>query len=276
MIVWFCFISICMICFFCCEIICLHKRLPFRPSSLIDRFSTIISNSIANILYYTLLLSDFGKLIIDVALVLRERFFAFIPKDIILQAYHNSKNALRHMFTSPIRGVLNGANHAFRVVNNPIVTGLVFMLFVLVMPVLLDLFLITFNLNSVSDFNFMLAQSLYDIGKDFGMLFTFVFDIKAFVVRIAQSIFYYLPITLIQMRVVKVYESFWHICTYPWIGFLVGLCSLIGGNADLCTNTILINQQHDITIGFNILFVLFVYFSLWVCISVKWIYNRLK
>ncbi len=203
----------------------------WRPSQCIAYVARGATRGLYHLYYVLCLLADVFGFVRKFVLWVRDTFFRFIPREVLLAALADLGAAFRAVLRIP-RGALDGIWDAVKDAEIPMLSVSLIGFAGIAWPVAQELIGLAVGWPSLrpSLWCWAAADWLYAVFWEVGHAIYYLTDIKELVVRVLSSLFGWLPVEQVRAAASHVYSQLWALAQAPLKGAWDGLCSVIGGS----------------------------------------------
>jgi hypothetical protein len=198
-----------------------------RPSAVLSNLAWARTQANYYGAYLLMRMTNIGYLLKKLALLVRDLFFRFVPRAIILRAYRDlgaSLGACARVYEGIGEGMAAGLVH----VRHPAAVALLSVVAVAALPVAVDLVLLTAGVPwRVSVLSTRAADVLYAVGYDVLDTLLSCVELGRLVATLLAPIFGWLRIEEVREVAREVYAGLASMATAPFRGAVAGLCATI-------------------------------------------------
>jgi hypothetical protein len=202
------------------EVACLVAETAYRPSTVIVLLTQKARQGLDHLGYLVVLVFDVFGVIKRLALWIRDRFFGWIPKEKIEQAWRDLTQSLRETWRIPL-GLLEGAYRSIMDAVYPIVTSLFFLLNIIFGPPVVETLMRVSGVDAYwypSSIVMRLGLTLHSAGVWFIQLF----DIFQTIINVFTWLFGYFPKEIFIQSLSDYYNQTWIAIQAPILGIKEG------------------------------------------------------
>ncbi len=213
---------------FILELALLMGDVAWRPSTVL----LVVTGKTRQGLYHVFLglcmLADVFGFVRRFALLMRDLFFQWIPRDKLLQALRDLGAAFGSIWRVPM-GALDGIWDGISDARSPLIAAVLVGVAVLVTPVALELLADTLGWDSLRQtlwYN-TVATWVYAPFWELGHALEYFGNVRELVVRILSLLFGWVPLAKLRATTTLVYHSLWSAVSSPAAGLRDGFCSVV-------------------------------------------------
>lgn len=212
------------------EIALLSNNIVYRPSWAIAKTGTGLRWSWFQMYYWLFLITDVGRFIKRFALFVRDVFFHFIPREVIVKAVDDLWKSLGVLVRSPY-GMVEGFLAGLKEVRVPCLSASLVVIFNLftfvVVPVITEvvLFVSGYETRPTTILR-SAAAAIYEHAKDTTFGLRYLWDWKDAVVAFVSRFCAWIAPEIIKNATSTLYKEAGNLVTSPARGALAGLCML--------------------------------------------------
>jgi len=209
------------------EVALLLKGVTVRPSTVLAAFAGHARSLLGRVVYVLGLVTDLARFIKEALLLLRDLFFRFVPREIILQAWRDLGAAFGALARVPL-GAWDGFTRALGAVSMPWLTVILAVLATAVAPVVAELVAMSLGWDALrlTGFTHTAAAWLFAVGQEVGYALHYFVDLRDLAVRVVSFLFGWLPVKTLRQATNAVYDGLWAVVTAPVLGFGKGVSLL--------------------------------------------------
>lgn len=219
------------------EIALLSKNIAYRPSWAIAKLGSGIRWTCFQLYYCLFLVTDLGRFIKRFALFVRDVFFRFIPRDVIIKAIDDLWTSLGTVVRAPY-GIIEGIRAGLKEVRLPwlsasLVVAVNIFTF-LVVPVIIEV--VTFTRGYETRPTTLLrdlALFIYEHARDTTFGLRYIWNWKNAVVAFVSRFLAWIAPEIIKDAAHSLYTEAISVVTAGACGILMGMCLLVSPN-DVC------------------------------------------
>lgn len=215
-----------------------------RPSVAIAALAGLVRSGFYYAYYLACLVTDVPRFLKDAALLVRDLFFRFVPREVIFKAWGDLSLAYKALRQAPL-GIVDGLRDGLKEVKVPILSILLVLFTSLLAPVIVELVLMALGVETrLTTVTHWLAEQLFYVGHQSVYFFHYVWNLKDLVVDFLAHVLTWIDVPVIRRTTYDVYHGLWDMAAATAKGGAVGACRLFGRNESVCTDT-MSTQRND-------------------------------